>query len=53
MEYFIIWLIFAFACYMLAKKKNRNEWLAAFMGLLFGIFPLIYYLVVDKVPDGE
>ena len=51
MEFLIFWLIFAFACFMLAKKKNRNEWLAAFMGFVFGIFALIYYLVVDKVPD--
>ena len=54
MEFIICWLLFGAVCYLLAKNKNRNEWVAALMGALFGIFALIYYAVVDKVPkDGE
>lgn len=48
MEFIIIWILFGAACYALAKDKNRNAGLAAVMGCLFGIFALIYYLVVDK-----
>lgn len=47
MEIIIIWVLFGGVCYLLAKEKNRNEWLAAFMGVLFGIFALIYYIAVD------
>lgn len=48
MEMIIIWLLFGVVCYALAKEKNRNTVVAAIMGALFGIFALIYYLVVDK-----
>lgn len=48
MEFIICWLLFGGVCYLLAKEKNRNTAVAAIMGCLFGIFALIYYIVVDK-----
>ena len=51
MEFILIWLLFGAVCYLLAKNKNRNEWVAAIMGALFGVFALIYYAVVSKLPD--
>lgn len=47
MELIIVWVLFGGICYLLAKEKNRNEWLAAFMGVLFGIFAVAYYIIVD------
>jgi hypothetical protein len=44
----IIWILFGAVCYFLAKEKNRDTTVAAIMGCLFGVFALIYYLVVDK-----
>jgi steroid 5-alpha reductase family enzyme len=48
MEILIIWALFGVACYAIAKNKNRNEWVGALCGVLFGIFALVYYLIVDK-----
>lgn len=50
----IIWLLFGVACYLIAEKKNRNPWLAALLGCLFGVFALIGYAVVGKkeLPSG-
>ena len=47
----IIWLLCGFVCYMIAQKKNRNEWLAALLGCLFGILAIIGYLIVSKKED--
>ena len=44
----IIWLIFGVICYLLAKKKGRNEKVGLFVGTVFGIFALIYYLLVGR-----
>ena len=48
MEYIIFWLLFGGCCFAIAKNKNRNEWVALGCGVLFGVFALIYYIVVDK-----
>lgn len=54
MEMIICWILFGAVCYLIAKNKNRNEWLAAAMGALFGVFALIYYIAVSKLPaEGE
>lgn len=47
----IIWLLCGFVCYLIAQKKNRNEWLAALLGCLFGIFAIIGYAVISKKED--
>lgn len=51
MEMIICWILFGAVCYLIAKNKNRNEWLAAAMGALFGVFALIYYIAVSKLPE--
>ena len=53
MEYIIFWALFGGCCYAIAKNKNRNEWVALTCGILFGIFALIYYIVVDKKVDNK
>lgn len=53
MEFIIFWLLFGGCCYAIAKSKNRNEWVALTCGILFGIFALIYYIVVDKKVDNK
>ena len=37
---FIVWLIFAIACYVIASNKGQSGILWFFIGLLFGIFAL-------------
>ena len=39
-------IVSAVLCYYLAKKKNKNEKLAAAMGLIFSVFALVYYIFV-------
>lgn len=41
----IVWIAFALICYALAKKKGKNEIIAIAMGLLFGLFAVIYYIL--------
>jgi hypothetical protein len=36
-------LVWAFICYKMAEKRNRNPLLGAVSGALFGIFSVIYY----------
>lgn len=44
----IIALAMGFFCYTLAKDKNRDTTIAFICGVLFGVFALIYYLIVGK-----
>ena len=48
MIFIILWLIFGVLCYLLAEKKGRNKITGFFVGLLFGVFAVVYYLVVGK-----
>lgn len=48
MEYIIILALFGGICYYLADKKNKNKGTATVMGILFGIFAVIYYLFCDS-----
>lgn len=39
-----IWIpFFSITCFKLAIQRNKNEWMAAFMGMFFGVFALLYY----------
>lgn len=49
----IIWLLCGVVCYLIAQKKNRNVWLAAALGCLFGIFAIIGYALVGKVEENQ
>ena len=39
----ISWVFFGLACSKLALQRNKNECMAAFMGIFFGAFALLYY----------
>ena len=41
----VIWIASAIICYALSKDKEKNVYIAIAMGLLFGIFAVIYYLL--------
>lgn len=44
----LIWAAFSFACYKIAESQGRNAWLGAFLGLLFGIFAVVGYLIAGN-----
>ena len=39
----ISWTFFGLACSKLAIQRNKNDLMAAFMGMFFGVFALLYY----------
>lgn len=42
-------VIWAVVCYRMAERRHRDPTLAVIAGLLFGIFAVVYYLIVgDK-----
>ena len=48
MEFLIVWLMCAVACYFIAEKKGRKAGAWAAAGLLFGIFALVICAVMPK-----
>lgn len=49
----IVWVAFAIICYAVAKSKGRNEAIAFGVGILLGVFALIYYLIAKGSQDYE
>lgn len=43
----------AYCCMELAKGKNKTLKTAIICGLLFGLFGVFYYLLVDKNDNGS
>lgn len=41
----VIWLAFALICYAIAEQKGKNKVVAVALGLLFGFFAVIGYLL--------
>ena len=41
----IVWICMAALCYMIAEKNGRSTGLAICLGILFGIFAVIGYLI--------
>ena len=39
----ISWTFFGLACSKLAIQRNKNDITATFVGILFGVFGLLYY----------
>lgn len=39
----ISWAFFGLCCSKLAIQRNKNDLMAAFMGMFFGVFALLYY----------
>lgn len=44
----IIWALFGYISYGMAKSRNRDPILGLFAGLLFGVFAILYYLLAGK-----
>lgn len=49
----IVWMIFAFACAIIADKKGMNSILWFCIGLLFGIFALGVVLVLPSKNNDD
>lgn len=39
----ISWVFFGLSCAKLAIQRNKNDITATFVGILFGVFGLLYY----------
>ena len=39
----ISWVFFGLSCSKLAIQRNKNDLMAAFMGMFFGVIALLYY----------
>ena len=49
--YLLVWVLCGLACYKMAERQGRNEFVAALLGLLFGVFAVIGYAIAgDKTP---
>ena len=44
----IVWALCGFGCYKLAENQGRNTTTAAILGVLFGVFSVIGYLIAGK-----
>jgi len=51
--FIVVPLICAVGSLLLARSKGRNETIAFFLGLVFGIFAVIYYLICSPVKKEE
>jgi len=49
----IIWFACGLICYSLAKEKGKNELIAFALGLLFGFFAVVYYLLSKGSPEYQ
>lgn len=50
--YFAIWATCGWACYSIAKSKNRNKELWTVLGVVFGIFAVIAISFLSTIPFG-
>lgn len=41
----VMWIAFALICYAIAKEKGKNIYVAIALGLMFGLFAVIGYLL--------
>ncbi|MDO3380224.1 hypothetical protein [Geoalkalibacter halelectricus] len=53
MEFLLPWIIFGIAAGVLAKGKNRNVVLWAFIGLLIGPFALLIVAMMKPAPGPD
>ena len=44
----VVWALCGFGCYKLAENQGRNTTTAAVLGVLFGVFSVIGYLIAGK-----
>ena len=53
MEYLLVWCVFPVAAASLARGKNRNWLLWAFLGLLIGPFAILIVALVKAAPGPD
>jgi RsiW-degrading membrane proteinase PrsW (M82 family) len=41
-------VLWAYVCYKMAQKRNRDVVLAAFLGFMFGLFAVIGYAIAGE-----
>lgn len=44
----LVWLLCGFGCYKIAEKNDRDTTIAAIVGVIFGIFAILGYLIAGK-----
>lgn len=44
----LVWVACGVVCYKLAEKQGRNVVLAAVLGLVFGLFAIVGYLIAGN-----
>ena len=49
----ISWAFFGLTCSKLAIQRNKNDLMAAFMGMFFGVFALLYYGLSLKEEENK
>lgn len=49
----IVNVLWIFLCYSMAKKNGRNKELAILLGLLFGVFAVIGYVIAGKTIESK
>jgi len=57
MEFLIVGLIFGivcgFICKGMAEKRGREKWLGVLLGLLFGIWAILGYLIAGDTSEKK
>ena len=49
----ISWAFSGLTCSKLAIQRNKNDLMAAFMGMFFGVFALLYYGLSLKEEENK
>ena len=49
----ISWAFFGLACSKLAIQRNKNDIIATFVGIFFGVFGLLYYGLSLKEEENK
>lgn len=44
----LVWLLCGWGCYKIAENNGRNKTLAAVLGVLFGLFAVLGYVIAGK-----
>lgn len=44
----VVWLLCGWGCYKIAENNGRDKTLAAVLGVLFGLFAVLGYVIAGK-----
>jgi nitrate reductase NapE component len=47
-----VWALCAYACYNIAKSKNRNKELWTILGIVFGLFAVVAISFMSNLPPA-